>query len=92
MAAQLCDPGSYRDLAVRRQRIKRDQEAGEEELEQEADISEALPFFKRCGDSGVVIHMLNVSKYPHVKCIKNPQSVLLHLSSIAGKNTVSCEY
>ena len=60
MAAQLCDPGSYRDLAVRRQRIKRDQEAGQEELEQEADISEALPFFKRCGDSGVVIHMLNM--------------------------------
>merc|ERR1719412_932124 len=47
VAAQLCDPGSYRDLAVRRQRIKRDQEAGEEDLGQEADISEALPFFKR---------------------------------------------
>ena len=60
MAAQLCDPGSYRDLAVRRQRIKRDQEAGQEEAGLETDINEALPFFKRCGDSGVVIHMLNV--------------------------------
>ena len=49
MAAQLCDPGSYRDLAVRRQRIKRDQEAGEEELGQETDLSESLPLFKRCG-------------------------------------------
>ena len=61
MAAQLCDPGSYRDLAVRRQRIKRDHEAGEEELGQEADLSEALPFFKRCGTKKLqIIHMLNM--------------------------------